>query len=53
MSIEFIGFVAGAAVVGSGVLLLLRHEGWKAIRSAYGRDSARRGGGNALIWPSR
>jgi hypothetical protein len=52
MSIELLGFVAGAAAVSCAVLVLLRYEGWRAIRSTYGRDTDRRGGGNALIWPS-
>lgn len=52
MSIELLGFIAGAAVVGFAVLLLLRYEDWRAIRSTYGGDPSRRRGGNALIWPS-
>lgn len=52
MSIELLGFVAGVGLVFGAALVLLRHERWKAISSAYGRDTPRRRGGNALIWPS-
>ena len=52
MSIELIGFVAGISVVISAGLVLLSHEQWKAIQSAYSGETPRRRGGNALIWPS-
>ncbi len=52
MSFELLGFVVGVAAVGCGVLVFLRYEGWKTIRSTYGRDTGRGSGGNALIWPS-
>lgn len=52
MSIEFLGFIAGVGVVFAAALFLTRHEQWKAIQSAYGRETPRRRGGNALIWPS-
>jgi len=52
MSIELVGFIAGISVVFGAALLLMSHEQWKAIQSAYGREKPRRRGGNALIWPS-
>lgn len=52
MSVEFLGFVAGIALVCGAVLALLRHERWKAIHSAYGPGRRGSRGGNALIWPS-
>jgi hypothetical protein len=52
MSIEILGFLAGASLVGFGSLALLRHERWKVIGRAYGGGPARRSRGNALIWPS-
>ncbi len=38
MSIELLGFVAGISVVLGAALVLVSHEQWKAIRSAYGRE---------------
>jgi len=52
MSIELLGFVAGISVVLGAAFALASHEQWKAIQSAYGRETRRRRGGNALIWPS-
>lgn len=52
MSIELLGFVAGISVVLGAALALVSHEQWKAIQSAYGRESPRDRTGNALIWPS-
>jgi hypothetical protein len=52
MSIEILGFLAGAALVGVGSLMLLRYERWRAIGIAYGMHPDRRPRGNALIWPS-
>lgn len=52
MSIELLGFIAGISVVLGAALALVSHEQWKAIRSAYGRETPRQRAGNALIWPS-
>ncbi|MBI2719013.1 MAG: hypothetical protein HY245_11990 [Rhizobiales bacterium] len=55
MSVELLGFVAGAAVACCVGLVLMRHERWKEIATAYrGRpEASRKPHGNALIWPSR
>lgn len=53
MSIELLGFIAGISVVVGAALALVSHEQWKAIQSAYGRETPQRRAGNALIWPSR
>jgi hypothetical protein len=52
MPVELFGFTAGAGLVCGVGLVLIRHELWKAIASAYGSRGARRDRGNALIWPS-
>lgn len=53
MLFELLGFFSGIVAIGSALILVMRHERWKAIREVYaGRPSRPGSGGNALIWPS-
>lgn len=53
MPLEFLGFLTGIGIVGVVWFAFVKHEWWKAVSSAYGKDQAKSGSsGNALIWPS-
>ncbi len=54
MFFEVLGFLSGAAAIGTAWMLLLRHERFRVLGSFHANRAPRRpGGGNALIWPSR
>jgi len=52
MSVEVLGFIAGAVLALASVLWFRHHGLRREIDDAYGRGRPGRRPGNALIWPS-